>query len=187
MKRLGDNQDHQSRLLTAISGWWRQADVGTDLNRIVLVVLLALGLGLMYNAVFVWPNQTAPPPDQSSQNFGELTIEQAYQLAQGQQAVIVDTRDPASYAREHIAGAVNLPATQFDSYYPDFANHVGTGETIILYCGTECGSKERVAKQLQERDYKDLNLMAGGPEEWATAGYPVATGEDTHRAEGERQ
>jgi len=185
MKRLGDNHDHQSRLLTAISGWWRQADVATDLSRIVLLVLLALGLGLIYNGVFIWPNQTAPPPSQSPQNVGELTIEHAYQLAQRQQAVIVDTRGPTLYADEHIAGAVNLPATQFDSYYPNFANQVGTGKTIILYCGTECGVKERVAKQLQERGYQDLKLVEAGPQEWAAAGYPVATAEDAHRNAGE--
>ncbi len=185
MKRLGDNQKHHNRFLTAITGWWRQADVGADLSRIVLVVLLALVLGLIYNANFIWPNQIAPPAKQPPAKSQQITIERAYQLAQDQQAVIVDARRPISYAREHIAGAVNLPATQFDSYYPDFANQVGTGETIILYCATECGSKERVARLLQEHDYKDLNLMAGGPQQWTAVGYPVATGEDIHRVEGE--
>ena len=187
MKRLGDNQNHENRLLTAISGWWRQADVGTDLSRIVLVVLLALGLGLIYNAVFIWPNQTAPPPSQSPQNVGELTIEHAYQLAPRQQAVIVDTREPADYADEHIAGAVNLPVTQFDSCYPDFASQVDKNRTVILYCAAGCSSKETIARELRERGYKYVNLIAAEPEDWATAGYPVATGEDTHRVAGEGQ
>ncbi len=187
MKRLGDNQNHQNRLLTAIRDWWRQAGIGTDLSRMFVLILLALGTGLIFNTVFLWPRQSPPTANQSSAEFNQITMERARQLDQDQQAVIVDTRDPATYAREHIAGAVNLPSTQFDSYYPDFANHVATGETIILYCATECGSKERVARQLQERGYKDLNLMSGGPQQWAAEGYPVASTQDTRRTEGERQ
>jgi len=177
MKRLGDNQNHHNRFLTAITGWWRQADVGTDLNRIFVLILLALGTGFIFNTVFLWPRQSDSLPGQPGPKAREITMKRAHQLAQDRQAVIVDTQGPAIYAREHIAGAVNLPWTEFNSYYPDFADQVGTGETIILYCGTACGLNEKVAKQLQERGYQDLNLMPGGPEQWAAAGYPVATGD----------
>ena len=183
MKRLGGNQYHQNRLLAAIIGWWRQAGVGNDLSRIFVLILLALGTGFIFNTIFLWPGQSPPTANQSPAEFKQITRERARQLDQDQQAVIVDTRDPATYARKHIAGAVNLPATQFDSYYPDFANHVGTGETIILYCATECGSKEKVARQLHERGYNDLNLMSGGPQQWAAEGYPVATNDDNSGGE----
>ncbi len=179
--------NHPDRPNAVPTDWWQQAGIGTDLSRIFVLILLALGAGFIFNTVFLGPRQSPPTANQSPAQFNQITMERARQLGQDQQAVIVDTRNPASYARKHIAGAVNLPATKFDSYYPDFTNHVGTGETIILYCATECGSKERVAKQLQKRGYKDLNLMSGGPQQWAAAGYPVASRDDTHRAAGERQ
>ncbi len=196
MKRLGDYQNHHNRFITAITGWWRQADVATDLNRISVLILLALGTGFIFNTVFLWPTQSdslrgQPGPKAREITPGprarEITMKRAHQSAQGQQAVIVDTRGPASYAREHIAGAVNLPATQFDSYYPDFASQVDKNQTVITYCAPGCNSKNGVAEKLREHGYQHLYVMAEGPKEWAAAGYPVASSKDTHPAEGERQ
>ncbi len=195
MKRLGDNQNHHNRFLTAIIGWWRQADVGTDLNRIFVLIVLALGTGFIFNTAFMSPKQSDSLPAQPGPTAPEITpgprgreitMKRAYQLTQGQQAVIVDTRHPVSYTREHIAGAVNLPVGELDSYYPDFASQVDKNQTVILYCEAGCSSRNTIAYELRQHGYQDLNVMAEGPKEWAAAGYPLATEGDTHPAEGER-
>ena len=180
MKRLGDNQN---RPIAVISGWWRQADVGTDLNRILVLILLALGTGFIFNAVFLWPRQSGFLPNQPGPEIRQVTLERAHQLIQLHQAVIVDTRPPGSYARKHIAGALNLSSSHFKTHYPDFASQVDKNQTLILYCGAGCTSKEEVAYRLRERGYQDLNLMAAKPEDWAAAGHPVATGDDNSGGE----
>ncbi len=183
MKRLGDNQNHPHRRRTVIAGWWRQADVGTDLNRIFVLILLALGTGFIFNTVFVWPRQSASLSSQPGSEARQITLEHAHQLIQRQQAVIVDTRPPGSYAREHIAGALNLSSSHFKTHYSDFASQVDKNQTLILYCEAGCNSKNIVANRLRERGYQDLNLMAAEPEDWAAAGYPVATIDDNSGGE----
>ena len=177
MKRLGDNQNHHNRFLTAITGWWRQADVGTDLNRIFVLILLALGTGFIFNTVFLWSKQPAAPTDEPPANFDEITVEHAYQLAQKQQAVIVDARAEKSYSDKHIAGAMSLPSAYFDRYYPDFAIEVSNDQTVIVYCAAGCGTKEAVGRKLWEKGYQHIAVMNADPDGWAAAGYPVATGD----------
>ena len=172
--------NHPDRPINVLTDWWQRAGIGTDLSRIFVLIMLALGTGFIFNTVFLWPRQSPP-------EFNQITVERTYQLAQREQAVIVDARDPEPYARNHIAGSVNLPLTQFDKYYPDFARQVEKSQTVILYCAAGCTLKEKVAILLQRRGYQDVNVMSEGPDEWVAAGYPVATRDDTHRAEGERQ
>jgi len=185
MKQLSENQNHQNRLITVITGWWRRGDVTTDLNRIFILVLLSLGLGFIFNMLFVWPKQSDFRPNQPVPKAQEIGLERAHQLAQNEQVVFVDTRGSSSYADKHIAGAVSLPSAEFKTRYADFAKQVDKNHTLILYCATGCGSKDRVARELQRHSYKHLYLLAVGVEEWAAAGYPVATGQDTHHASGE--
>jgi len=187
MKPVAGQDNCLDKALAMIADSWHRADIGTDFSRIVLLVLLALGLGLIYNVAFIWPNRPPAAPGQVSEDVSEIAMEQAYQLAQDQQAVIVDTREPADYAYEHIAGALTLPSIEFDSYYPDFARQVAQDQTVILYCARGCDSKRTVAEQLRKRGYRHVNVMAAEPEDWAAMGYPIATAEDTSGAEGESQ
>jgi len=187
MKRLSDNQNHQNRLLTAISGWWQQVGIGTDLSRILVLILLALGAGFIFDTIFLWPKQYPSSSNQPHTEINRITVKRAYQLVQRQQAVIVDARDPKPYARNHIAGAVNLPLTQFNNYYPDFASQVEKSQTVILYCAAGCSMKEKVTTLLHERGYQHVHVMTEGPGAWIAAGYPVFNADDTHPTEGERQ
>jgi len=187
MKQPGDNQNHQNRPIAVITGWWRQADVGTDLNRVLVLILLALGVGFIFDTIFIWPKQYPSSTNQPDAQINQVSMERAYQLARHQQAVIVDTRGSSSYADKHIAGALNLPPAQFRTRYADFARQVDKNQTVILYCAPGCASKEQTAWQLQEYSYEDVYVMTAGVEQWAAAGHPVATGQDTHHAAGEGQ
>ncbi len=183
MKRFDDNQKHPHRRRTVIANWWRQAGIGTDLNRILVLILLALGTGFIFNVVFLWPKQSGFLSNQTIPKIREITLERAHQLTQHHQAVIVDTRPPGSYARKHIAGALNLSSSHFKTHYPDFAEQVDKNQTVILYCDAGCRTKESVAYRLWDRGYQDLNLLTAGVEDWAAAGYPVATGDDNSGGE----
>jgi len=178
MKRLSDNQNHQNRPINVLTDWWQQAGIGIDLSRIFVLILLALGTGFIFNTVFLWPRQSGFLPNQPKPESRQITLERAHQLIQRHQAVIVDTRPPGSYAHKHIAGALNLSSSHFKAHYPGFASQVDKNQTVILYCGAGCHTKESVAERLRDRGYQDLNLMTAGVNDWAAAGYPVATGDD---------
>ncbi len=152
-----------------------------------MLILLSLGTGFIFNTIYIWPKQYPSSMNQPHTLLTQISMEHAYELVQRKQAVIVDTRDPEAYAHSHIAGAINLPLSQFDNYYPDFASQVEKSQTIILYCSAGCGIKEKVATRLQQHGYQDINAIAAGPKEWAAAGYPVAKEENPHITEGERQ
>jgi len=177
MDLLNKNQNRNNKLnLSAtITHWLRQADIGTDLNRITVVVLLAIGAGLIFNTVFIWPGHQRASVEDQPGAINKITMERAYQLSQQQKAIIVDTQEPEVYVEEHIAGATNLPFGEFEAYYPNFAAQVKTTETLILYCEPGCLSKEVVADELIARGYQNIKLMDEGIEDWRGAGYPIAS------------
>ncbi len=185
MKRVDHNQNHQNRPIAVIARWWQRADVGTDLNRIFVLLLVALGTGFIFNTIFIWPKQYPSSANPPHFELRRISVQSAYQLAKRQQAVIVDVRPPEPYAHRHITGAVNLPLSRFDDHYPDFASQVDKSQTVILYCAPGCSLYEEVATKLQQRGYQHVNVMPEGPEVWEDAGYPVTSADDTHRTEDE--
>jgi len=176
MDLLNEDQNRNNNLSATITHWLRQVDLVADLSRIVVVVLLALGAGLIFNAIFIWPRQPVASVEDQPSVSNKITMERAYQLTQQHEAFIIDTQEPEVYAQEHIAGAINLPFGEFETYYPDFAAQVETTQRLILYCEPGCLSKEVVADELIARGYQNLKLMDEGVEDWRTAGYPVDTG-----------
>lgn len=92
---------------------------------------------------------------------------EAFTLLQGGHAVLVDVRDPAEFAAEHIEHAVNLPLAQVTA---DKVAQVAEGRLPILMCksgmrsGTACGVLA---------DVPEMRVLAGGLNYWAVAGLPV--------------
>lgn len=65
-------------------------------------------------------------------------------------AKLVDVRAPDYYAREHIAGAINIPVAEIASRA---ANDIGGVSTpVVLYCRTGAGSA-KAAATLREMGY----------------------------------
>lgn len=90
-------------------------------------------------------------------------------LEQG--ALLVDVREPDEYARQRIAGAVNLPLSQLPGLLPQVA-----GKRVIFHC---LGGKRTAmnADKLAAYTSCDACLLDGGLEGWARAGLPVQGGQ----------
>ena len=86
---------------------------------------LVLLLALVASSCVVWPEGTGPkaPP---------MPLEEALARRDRGEAVIVDVRSAAAFARGHVRGAVNVPGSQMESR---FAEIRGWGKLPILYCG----------------------------------------------------
>lgn len=70
-------------------------------------------------------------------------------------SVIIDLRSPQEYARDHVAGAVNIPRGRF------FKDPVGwKNRTLILYCERGALSMA-VARELERRGYRTKSVVGG--------------------------
>lgn len=95
-------------------------------------------------------------------------------LAKGANSfVVVDCRSPESYAKGHVAGAINLPHRTIDAAT---ASRLPAGKTIVTYCSsTTCNASAKGALRLAELGFR-VKEMVGGFEAWSKKGYPVASG-----------
>lgn len=70
--------------------------------------------------------------------------------------MIVDLRNPFSYERGHLKGAVNLPYEQFDSW----KSQLPKNKRIIFYC-SRGGQSMMVCRHLEPMGYDVINIASG--------------------------
>ncbi len=97
------------------------------------------------------------------------TIE-ATQLINREDALVIDVRDAAEYAKGHILGARNIPAAQLDARAVDLEKH--KSKPIILNCenGSRAGG---VLSVLKAKGFDRVVNLSGGFAGWQQAGLPV--------------
>ena len=155
---------------------------------ICLIVVISATAGIVWNRTLLvgaWRGELAQPAQAAAEAApkGEeipmpIGLMQVKEMHDAKEAVIVDARSAASFAREHIAGAVLLPLEQarqnpefpFESKFPKDA-------TIIVYCnGFSCHDSMDLGQILMKAGYASVYVFEGGLPEWRDAGYPTAAG-----------
>ena len=99
-----------------------------------------------------------------------------YLLAQHAGGTVVDVRSARSFAREHVAGAINIE----QGFGPDLAVHnriasLAERGPVILYCDGGCGKSAEYVSRLRGNGIQDLFAVAGGLEGWKRTGLPPET------------
>ncbi len=95
--------------------------------------------------------------------FKRISVEQAKNLcADG--AVMVDIRDPESFASGHPAGAIHLDNQSLAEFIAQADLDAPT--IVVCYHGH---SSQSAAAYLHSQDFSDLYSMDGGFEEWRHA------------------
>jgi rhodanese-related sulfurtransferase len=95
----------------------------------------------------------------------------AQTLKQGldrQSVILIDVREPAEFAAEHIPGAILLPLSQFnfDKIPPT------SDRQVVLYCRS--GKRSAIAAQkLLESGFESVAQLSRGIPAWTEAGYPT--------------
>ncbi|MDY0250947.1 MAG: thiosulfate sulfurtransferase GlpE [Pseudomonas sp.] len=93
--------------------------------------------------------------------FKRINVAQAKQLcADG--AVMVDIRDPESFANGHPAGAIHLDNQSIAEFIAQADLDIPT--IVVCYHGH---SSQSAAAYLHSQDFSDLYSMDGGFEAWA--------------------
>lgn len=83
-------------------------------------------------------------------------------------AILIDIREPAEYAREHIRGARLVPIASIDAQ--DFETDSGKAAVFT------CRSGNRTAlngARLLARGFRETYVLAGGIDGWKKSGLPV--------------
>ncbi|MBA3585421.1 MAG: rhodanese-like domain-containing protein [Gemmatimonadetes bacterium] len=87
--------------------------------------------------------------------------------------VLIDARDFAQFAQEHVPGAVNIP-------YIDIrpgAELPPREARIVVYCSdSDCPISQYAYESLEQLGYRQLYDMREGLQGWREAGYPTEVG-----------
>jgi rhodanese-related sulfurtransferase len=100
-----------------------------------------------------------------------ITIDELKAMMDKNAVLVLDVRDPASYATGHIPGAVNVDYTQILQQAKRFA---GEKRTIVAYCA--CANEmtaARAAVDLAASGISGAKALIGGWNEWVARGEAV--------------
>ena len=86
---------------------------------------------------------------------------------------LIDPREEMLFARAHLFAATNMPLSRLELR---IASAVPRRETRIVLCDDGDGVAERAAMRLQELEYENLRILAGGVPAWALSGGAVFAG-----------
>ena len=85
--------------------------------------------------------------------------------------VLIDARTHEGYEREHLPGAISIPASHLGE---NLLKHYRKDRTIVTYCsGWACESSTIAAKKLDTFGFTNVLEFKGGLEDWKKAGFPL--------------
>jgi rhodanese-related sulfurtransferase len=124
------------------------------------LIAVAVASGLM----LVWPMITG------ARGGARLSTLQATQLINQKDAVVIDIRDQAEFARGHIANARNFPVRVLEERRADLEK---LGRVpLIVSCDTGQRAASAAAK-LRGLGLADVHVLQGGNNAWRDAGLPL--------------
>ncbi len=146
------------------------------MHRILLILVLGAGLGLLNNALSPKGVPLITPPKQAP-NPGEfIPLDKARELW-GAGGFFLDARSRADFEAGHIANALNLPAEAFDEHFGRLAPMLPPDAPVIVYCdGEDCELSHELAARLKEQGFTGVQMLFNGWTVWREAGFPTETG-----------
>ena len=102
-----------------------------------------------------------------------ISPQQAAQLVNREQAVMVDLRDSAEFRKGHVIGAINIPYASFKQRINELDAHRDLPIVLICKMGQHAGS---VGKQLAAAGFSKIFRVSGGIGEWQHQQMPLEKG-----------
>jgi len=102
--------------------------------------------------------------------MGRVSPQQAIQLINRSQAVVIDIRDQVAYQKGHIVDSVNIPRAQLEKDLTQVEKY--QKQPIVLVCvqGQAAGS---MLDKLRRRKFENVHVLAGGIQAWKNAQMPL--------------
>lgn len=101
----------------------------------------------------------------------QLSPVEATMLINREDAVIIDVRAQAEYARGHIPNAHHIPVNELEQRRSDLEKW--KNQPIILCC-VSGGRSNAAIGQLRKAGFERIYNLRGGIAEWEKAGHPVS-------------
>ena len=138
----------------------------------VFIFLLALCVGLLLNVSN--PNGVnLVPASWTREAVGQVGANEMQELMQAG-VVIVDARPAEFYRQAHIKGAVNVPRALFDFVFSMRFGTLDPMTPVVVYGRTVSRHyDEDVAWLFKKREFKNVQVLPGGLDEWEEHRYPV--------------
>lgn len=153
------------------------ARMRSSLRQALLIVLLGLGLGVLFNAASPQGIPFITPPKAPLNPEELITLEQAKEAWQAGATFFLDARATADFAAGHIANAFNLPADAFDEHWPQIAPMLSVDAPLVVYCdGEECELSHRLKDKLGQAGYAKVKILLNGWTVWRKAGLATLSG-----------
>ncbi len=100
----------------------------------------------------------------------ELDAETTKAMLDSGEAILIDCREPAEHAREHIPGVPLIPMSTFDL---DRLKNLASGKKVILHCASGIRSA-RIAEALHGAGVANVAHLKGGLPTWRAAGFEIS-------------
>ena len=109
--------------------------------------------------------------EQAIRNVPRISIDELKALMDNNAVLVLDVRDPESFAKGRIPGAVNVDYTQILKQADKFA---GEQRTIVTYCA--CANEMTAARasvDLAAKGIAGAKALKGGWDEWVQRGEKI--------------
>lgn len=94
-------------------------------------------------------------------------------LDTGDNVIVIDTRSPQAYAKEHIPRAINIPHREMNA---QTTRDLDRRATMVTYCdGIGCNASTKGALNMAKLGFRVKELI-GGLDWWKRDGHPTAAG-----------
>lgn len=131
----------------------------------------ALALVLVAGFVVALSSVALAKEDQAIRAVPRISIDELKVLMEQKAVVVLDVREPGSFQKGRIPGAINIDYTQVLAKGAQFA---GEKRTIVAYCA--CANEmtaARAAVDLAAKGIPGARALKGGWDEWLSRGEKI--------------
>ena len=136
---------------------------------LVVVAILILG-GVVSGGWFLGTRSSSPTGTEGEEINKFIAPQQAFTLMQENQNnpnfVIIDDRSSEAFGSGHIAGAINIPFSNFSAS----VSSMDRNKIYLVYCPSGCGATSDMMKGL---GFKEVYEIQGGLGAWQSEGLPI--------------
>ncbi len=169
--------------------------IGSSFKQFLLIIAVACLLGVIINYPFIAKSlggellseiqrkqlaDLKAKAEQLSPDIRFVDLVSAKKLFDERQAVFLDARSPDEYAEGTIRGAVGISIMSVITKKVDIEEVIpDKNEVIVTFCsGGECDLAVEMAKELVDRHYANVYVLAEGYPGWFEADFPIAIPEE---------
>ncbi|WP_106476729.1 rhodanese-like domain-containing protein [Phytohalomonas tamaricis] len=99
-----------------------------------------------------------------------VTSGEATALVNREDGVIVDIREANEFKAGHIAGAINIPNSKFDTRMNELKKHQDKPVIVVCKTGQKAGI---IVEKLKKEGYSRAAKLKGGMEQWQADSLPT--------------